>query len=305
MAPRHPLRAAEIAGVSVAVAEPAVTGVAAARAPGLLALELRCDPAGRTRLVRRRQRFPLRTTVAMHLDERDPAMAYVYVQNPSGGVFGGDRLRVDVAAGPGARVHLTGQSATKLCRGSTGGHALQELHIDIGAGAIVEHIPDALIPHPGARYRQRTEVHLAAGATFIGSEILAPGRLGERFLFAEVDLRTTVQHEGREVCADAVRFAPVGSSSPARSGVLGRYSWLVSVLAVAPRADGNAVADRLDAALASQPDVLAAAGVLPGQCGAIVRVLADGALPARRALLCAWSEIRDELLGLPLPPLRK
>ena len=290
---------------AVAVAEPLLTPVVKERAPGLLALELRCDPAGRTRLVRRRQRFPLRTTVAMYPDERDPAMAFVYVQNPSGGVFGGDRLRVEVTAGPGARVHLTGQSATKLCRGPAGGRAVQELHIDVGEDAIVEHIPDALIPHPGARYRQRTEVCLAPGAMFVGSEILAPGRRGERFAFAEVELRTGVLQDGIELCADAVRLAPAESGFPGRSGVMGPYGWLVTVLAVVPGRDGEALASRVDAALASRPAVLAAAGVLPGGCGAVVRVLAHGALSARHALFCAWSEIRDELLGLPLPPLRK
>ena len=90
-------------------------------------------------------------------------MAFVYVQNPTGGVFGGDRLRVEIAAGPGARVHLTGQSATKLCRGVDPATAIQELRFDVAAGAVVEHIPDALIPYPGARYVQRTEAHHRRG----------------------------------------------------------------------------------------------------------------------------------------------
>ena len=274
-------------------------------ADGLLALELRRGPDGRTALVRRRQRFPLRTTVAMHPDERDPAMAFVYVQNPTGGVFGGDRLRVDIAAGPGARVHLTGQSATKLCRGVDPATAIQELRFDVAEDAVVEHVPDALIPYPGARYVQRTEAHIAAGATFLAAELLAPGRLGERFAFEEIELRTTILQAGRELCADALELTPSASRSPGRAGVIGEHGWLVTLLAVAPDRDGEALAARIDRALAADRDVLAAAGCLPGGCGALVRILAGGALPARRAFLRAWAETRDELLGLPLPPLRK
>ncbi len=61
-----------------------------------------------------------------HLDAAAPDMAFVYVQNPTGGVFAGDRLLTSVTADPGARVHLTTQSATKLYR-MEGGEARQEL----------------------------------------------------------------------------------------------------------------------------------------------------------------------------------
>ena len=269
---------------------------------GLLALRLRPDGTGRTAVVRRRQRFPLRTTVAMYPDARDRAMAFVYVQNPTGGVFAGDRLRIEIAAEANARVHLTSQSATKLCRSDTGESGTSELHVELGDGAYLEHVPDPLIPHRGSRYRQRTEAELGEGAAFVATETLAPGRLGERFDYGEVALRTVVRRRGEELCVDALRL---DRGLGARAGVLGPHTWLATLLAVSPDRDGEALAARLDAALAGEPGVLAAAGVLPHGCGATVRVLAGDAQRARRALHRAWAETRDEYLGLPLPPLRK
>ena len=62
-------------------------------ADGLLELAFRVGPGDRTVLASRRQRFPLRLTVPLMLDPALPGMAFVYVQNPTGGVFAGDRLR--------------------------------------------------------------------------------------------------------------------------------------------------------------------------------------------------------------------
>jgi len=67
--------------------------------------------------------------------------AFVYVQNPTGGVFEGDHLITSVIAQAGARVHLTTQSATKLYR-TENAPARQELRFVLGAGAYVEHLPD-------------------------------------------------------------------------------------------------------------------------------------------------------------------
>lgn len=98
-------------------------------------------------------------TVPLYLDRADAGMAFVYVQNPTGGVFAGDALDLRVAAGPGARVHVTTQSATKLYR-MDGGRAVQELCFSVAERAYLEYVPDALIPQAGAELAQTTLVDL-------------------------------------------------------------------------------------------------------------------------------------------------
>lgn len=272
---------------------------------GELALGFRCDASGRTHMAWRRQRFPLRTTVPFYLDSGDPGMAFVYVQNPTGGMFAGDRLATEVVAERGARVHLTTQSATKLYRMESGG-AVQDLAFRLHDGAFVEHVPDPLIPQAGARFRQRIAVELGHGATFLATEVVAPGRRarGERFAYRSLLLSTEVRRAGRELCADTLLLEPQ-RRSPALPGLLGRHDYLASLLVVAPEHDAERLSARLDRALQARSDVLGAAGALPGGSGALVRVLAEGALAVRRALAAAWGVTRAELFDLPLPAVRK
>ncbi|HEX5146938.1 MAG TPA: urease accessory protein UreD [Conexibacter sp.] len=275
---------------------------------GALELRFRPGPRGRTELAQRRQRFPLRMTVPFHLDPAIPEMAWVYVQNPTGGVFAGDRLELAVHAEPESRVHLTTQSATKLYRMEAGGEAHQRVRLDVGAGAYVENMPDALIPQAATRYRQRTEVDLAEGAACISGETLAPGRRahGERFAYGLVELSTAVRRAGRELCVETLRFEPP-RGRPDRAGVLAGGDYLVTLFALAPERDADALAAALDAALVGlgRVGVRGAAGTLPSGAGARAIALAPDAPAAERALRAAWGAARRALLDLPLPGARK
>src|ERR1700741_814316 len=76
-------------------------------AEGALELCFCRGPRGRSALRSRRQRFPLRMTAPLYLDAAAPDMAFVYIQNPTGGAFAGDRLRTSVTVDPGVRLHVT------------------------------------------------------------------------------------------------------------------------------------------------------------------------------------------------------
>lgn len=272
---------------------------------GLLELRFSRDPWGRSALAARRQRFPLRTTVPFHIDRGAPDMAYVYVQNPTGGVFAGDRLVTRVTAEDGVRVHITSQSATKLYR-SEGADATQEVRFELGEGAYVESLPDPLIPHAGARYRQHTHVELARGATFVGAETVAPGRWarGERFAYELVELTTEVHRGRRELCAERLRLEP-SCGRLDRSGVLGGFGYLVTVLVVAPECDCGLLAAAMDEAVAQSGEGFGAAGELPRGSGALARVLAPDATSAYRSMRRAWAAVRRALFDLELPDRRK
>ena len=278
---------------------------AGAGGDGLLGLRVRCDPAGRTVLLERRQRFPLRTTMPFYLDAQAPDMAFIYVQNPTGGVFAGDHLELDVIADAGARLHLTTQSATKLYR-SEGAEAHQLARFTLAPGAYVEHIPDALIPQRGSRYRQRVVVDLDETATFIAAETIAPGRsaFGERFAYELLDLSTEIRCGGRELLAERLRFEP-SRARPDRFGALGRSDYLVTMMAIAPARDADIVLRALERTLADEPHLEAAAGEAPHGAGVIVRLLASSAPQAMRGLRIIWGALRLSLIDLPLPVIRK
>jgi urease accessory protein len=274
-------------------------------ARGLLDLRFALLPAGRTELVRRRQRFPLRMTTPMYLDPAEPGTAFVYVQNPTGGTFAGDRLELRVEAGPGARVHLTTPSATKVYR-MEDGHAEQAIELRIGRAAHIEHVPEPLLPQAGSRYSQHLEVDLAEHATFIGWEIVAPGRVarGEAFGYDRLDLRSTFRHAGSEVCVERLLLEPP-RRSPLGRGLVGGIRHIGSLVAIAPHADVERLSARMGVAVAGCAAAVGGAGLLPNQAGVLVRALGETAAGIRHVLEQALRAARLELFGLPLPPLRK
>jgi urease accessory protein len=109
----------------------------------------------------------------------------VHLHNLSGGVLGGDRLKVAVEVGPGATAQVTSTGATRLYRSRTDAPAAEQAtEIQISAGGLLEYLPDPLIPFAGSRYRQSTRITLEDDAGLFWWETIAPGRAARGELFA-------------------------------------------------------------------------------------------------------------------------
>jgi urease accessory protein len=272
---------------------------------GRLRLVAGVAPDGRTHLAERSQRFPLRLTRPLYLDPREPDMAFLYVQNPTGGLFEDDDHLVELDARPGARVHLTTQAASKVYRAASG-CARQRVELTVAAGAFAEYVPDALIPHSGARLSSEVVADVEPGGAAIVTETVAPGRVarGEAFEYERMSLVTRVRSGGEERAVDALVLDP-GGLEPRRAGMLGERGYVASLFAVAPGRDAEALAAAVARALAEAPGVLSGTGTLPDGCGVLTRILAASGVPLRRALDIAWATARTELLGTPPPGVRK
>jgi len=121
------------------------------------------------------RRFTLPLQALEPMDLAGDGSATLLLLNPTGGVLGGDRLETEVSLGPGSRVCLSTPSATRVYR-SPEHPAVQRVSITLGAGARLEWVPDHLIPSPGARLRQATEVTMAPDATLLYLDSWATGR---------------------------------------------------------------------------------------------------------------------------------
>jgi urease accessory protein len=272
---------------------------------GLLELHFARAPNHQTYLASRAQRFPLHLTAPMYLDGVQPGMAFVYMQNPTGMVLAGDRLLVRLVAEPFTQVHLTTPAATKVGR-MPQGEAVEELDIRLGAGAYLEYVPEAIVPQAGSRFEQRFSIDLEEGATVVTTELISPGRAarGEVFAYDRLLRDTSVRSRGTEVCRETLLLEP-GRGSLRRRGMFGSYTYLATLMAVAPGRDAEALAGHLQASLNDSTEVLAAAGSLPLGVGAFARILAGSSSAAHSALDGAWRAARQALLGSPPPRRRK
>jgi urease accessory protein len=286
----------------VSRSDPTLTG---SGSDGLLELVAEAAFDGRTFLSRRRQRFPLRLTAPLYLDPRRPGMAFVYVQNPTGGLFEDDDHAVSLSAKDGAQVLLTTQAATRAYRAEEG-CAAQRVELSVSAGAFVEYVPDPLIPHAGARFEQDVVASVESGGALIITETVAPGRVafGEEFLYRALSLTTRICRDGRERAVDTLVLEP-DAVDPRCPGVLGEYAYVASLFAVDAENEPERLAVSIADAVESVPGCLAAAAVLPSRSGVLARMLARSAIPCRRALRAAWAAAHLALVGSPPPASRK
>ncbi|WP_432163613.1 urease accessory protein UreD [Streptomyces tendae] len=280
--------------------------VGAAGKTGVLDLEL-APLAGSTKVVRQYQRAPLHIFRPIYLDPARPDMAFVFLQQQGDGLVQGDRYRMDIDCAPGSAVHITTQAATKVF-GARDNFATQLVNLRVGAGAVLEYLPDPVVPFRTSRLFQRTCLTTAPDATVIMGEILLPGRVAhdEAHAYDLCWMETEVRSpDGTLLFTDTVRLRPGGLDDPRSPGLLGEYDVVATMYVVASRMPLPDLVLLLRGALAEVPDVLAGVTELPAACGAAVRVLGHTSRSVQTAMHAAWDRTRVSLLGASAPDLRK
>ena len=152
---------------------------------GILRLKLERDSeTGKTVIREQYSRVPLLTQRALYLEESLPAMAYVYIISPSGGILQGDRYRIDITLDNNTFAHVTTQGATRIYK-MENNYASQIVNITAGEDSYFEYIPDQIIPFRNSRFYQEVILNVHDNATLIYSEVIVPGRVasGEAFVY--------------------------------------------------------------------------------------------------------------------------
>jgi urease accessory protein len=127
--------------------------------------------------------------------------------NTAGGVAGGDRFDIDIAASEGAHLTLTTAAAEKIYR-ATGAPAELNIALKAADGAQLAWLPQETILFNGARVARRIDVDLAASALLLLCEIIVFGRaaMGETMRHGEFVDRWRVRRAGKLVFAENVRL---------------------------------------------------------------------------------------------------
>ena len=280
--------------------------VGAAGKVGLLDLAL-TSHSGVTRVRRHYQRVPLHIYRPIYLDEGRPDMAFLFVQQFGEGLVQGDRYRIDIECGPGTATHVTTQAATNVY-GARENFATQLINLQVAAGAVLEYLPDPIVPFRGARLFQRTSLTVDPEATVILGETLLPGRVahGEAHLYdlywAETEAR---RPGGASLFADLLRLSPRDGGGPRSIAVLGPYDVIATLHVISGQGDRARLVTLLRGTLAGRREVLAGVSELPNRAGVSIRLLGPTSKAVQAALRAAWNAVRLELLGVPAPNLRK
>jgi urease accessory protein len=152
---------------------------------GHLRLRCACREDGVPIIAEQSFRAPIHLSKS-HMDEGRRVLSIV---NPTAGFFDGDRLESNIHVAAGAKLVLSTPSASRVYRTRTGSAAVSSQKFEVAENASLEWIPEPFIPHAGARYEQKTEIHLHASASLLFFEWIAPGRVAMGEVFAYKELR--------------------------------------------------------------------------------------------------------------------
>src|SRR4029079_18343518 len=127
--------------------------------------------------------------------------------NTAGGIAGGDRFDIEIAAARGSRRPLTARRAKKVYRAPAPAAQLN-IALKAESGAHLPWLPQETILFDRARIIRRIDIDLAADASLLLCEIVVFGRaaMGEKMLHGEFIDRWRLRRGARLVFAETIRL---------------------------------------------------------------------------------------------------
>ena len=267
-------------------------------------LSLRFERRGPcTVLTESRSSLPLQASKPMELD--GSGSVCVTLLNPTGGLLGGDCLTTEIDLAQGAHVVLTTPSATKVYR-SNSGPSRHHTTINLAEDAVLEYLPDHIIPHPGSSLDQLLSVNLRAGSRAIILDGFAVGRVArqEMWLFEELKTELLVSRDGQPIFRDRIRIRPGAWTPSGLGGMEGAAYAATMLLCGGSDLDWNETADAFTGwFLEDSNSVGAASAIANGGC--LLRYQTHSAHCLTQTTRALWAKARHTLLGQPSLELRK
>jgi urease accessory protein len=247
------------------------------------------DDAGTTRLLNKIHQGPLRVQKALYPE--DSKVCHAIIVHPPGGVVGGDQLEIDIGVGDHAHAFISTPGAAKWYK-ANGKVSRQSVHLHVNQNAALEWLPQETIFFDTADVLLEQAVELAAGATFLGCEILCMGRSGsgEVFNTGRVRQRSSIRREGRLIWWEQGDIIGGRLDSPL---ALNGHSVCATLIA-AGQALPAAVLNEIRAGISADGEHIF--GVTQTKGVLVARHLGNDSETARRLMLAVWRRLRPYLL---------
>jgi urease accessory protein len=277
---------------------------------GILRLKLEKDSAtGNTVIKEQYSRVPLLAQRAMYLEETLPAMAFVYIVSPSGGILQGDRYQIDIKLGNNTFAHVTTQGATRIYRMEKN-YASQTININVEEEGYFEYIPDQIIPYRNSRFYQEVNLNVHDNSTMIYSEVIVPGRVasGEAFEYDLCYIKTVGRNQlGKTRFMDVVKLDPKNKNLGIE-GILGKYKVVGTTYIVTKESYVQdlqyGIRERIKG-LEIQSRISGGTSILPARQGIIIRILGNSAEDVKKIIFDIIGIARKQIVGASFSGTRK
>lgn len=136
----------------------------------------------------------------------DSGLSAVLV-NTAGGIAGGDRFEIDLAAGEGSRLTVTTAAAEKIYR-AAGAPAELNVTLKAESRAHLSWLPQETILFDRVKIKRRFEIDLSEDASLLLCEIIVFGRIamGERIRSGEFSDHWRLRRGGKLIFAENIRL---------------------------------------------------------------------------------------------------
>ena len=171
----------------------------------------------------------------------DGHVLIVQVVNPTAGILAGDRLASDIVVGSDSALLVTSPSATRIFQMHEG-EAESRQHFTVEAGGWLEFMPEPLVPHQGSRFRQRTEIDVAASGELFFADLLMPGRIarGETWAWKKLCLELTLRVGGELIARERLDQSGPELKALAELAGAGAGACFANLVFVSPRLEPSA-----------------------------------------------------------------
>jgi urease accessory protein len=210
--------------------------------------------------------------------------------NTAGGIAGGDRFDLEIAAGPRTRLAVTTAAAEKVYR-TLGPDSLIDVRLDVAAGATLAWLPQETILFNHARLTRSIEADVAPDARLFLAEAIVFGRSGMGEAVEEGALfdRWRVRRGGKLIHAEGVRLGGKIAQRLGEAAVADGNIAIATVLAV----PGND--EMVQAVRALQDQFIGEVGASAWNGIAAVRLCAADGAALRHDLVHVMTAIRGTL----------
>lgn len=261
------------------------------------------------------RRVPFLVQKGLYWDVGLPDMPCVMIITTTGCVVQGDRMTLQIRVEPGARAHVTTQSATKVHMMSSN-YAAQLQEIVVEDGAYLEYMPDPVIPHRTARFLSDTRITIAPTGSLLYSEILLPGRKyhhgNELFGFDLFSSSISAVRPGETGQAEKNSDNPPlflekyildpRTDDLRRTGAMNGYEVFGNVILLGPSAKVLALRESVTADVDTANRLAWGCGLLPHDCGLVFKALGMTTESVQGKVREFWAMGRKALTGAELPP---
>jgi urease accessory protein len=227
----------------------------------------------------------------------DGRVLQVQIVNPTAGILSQDQMRVDLSVAPRAALSVTTPSAARAFMMRTGGAVCHQQFTVMGDGWL-EYAPEALYPHAGTDFTQRTTIDLNGDAGLFYVDSLAPGRVarGELWAWRRLVMELEVRENGRTTLRERL------DSTGAELGEIAAFhgmptAWFATAIVHSPKV--REMTDDFIAELgASHDEGLRIAATRTSPRTLVIRLIAREGAPLRSAIDALRKRLSEKLPAL-------